>query len=376
MIDLATFAVVPLVAAHGVQAATAYLTRRRPRRSKSASTTVSSLPISILVPIGRTDRYSERCLSSLFALRHRPIELIFCAVAPDDPAIAIVERLRDAHPEIDATVLIGRATTSHNPKLDNLEKGWATARHTTVLIVDDNVEVLPDLVDDLLARLDATTGVVCAVPAGVEPGSFWAEVECAFMNTHQARMLFAAETLPQGSWAHGKAMLLSSDLVEAPEAFAGLGAEAAEDLAATFMARRAGLAVRFAGDTVAQPLGARGFATVWSRQLRWAQLRCRTVTALFALEPLATSLTPMVAAAILGSGSLALSIAFPLGSLALWTTTEMVLARAEGWPAGPRMPLAILARDVTTLAIWSIAWFRRRYRWRDDAVEMMGGRRR
>jgi ceramide glucosyltransferase len=46
-----------------------------------------------------------------------------------------------------------------------------------------------------MARWRRDTGVVCSVPIASRPANFWAELECAFLNTFQARWEYAADTL-------------------------------------------------------------------------------------------------------------------------------------------------------------------------------------
>ena len=76
-----------------------------------------------------------------------------------------------------------------------------------------------------------------------------------------------------------------------------LGAEIAEDAAATKVIRSLGLHVRLVDTPFEQPLGRRSLREVWSRQVRWARLRRSTFPLCFAPEIFTGALLPMLAGA-------------------------------------------------------------------------------
>ncbi len=75
-----------------------------------------------------------------------------------------------------------------------------------------------------------------------------------------------------------------------------LGAEIAEDAAATKVVRRAGKRVRLVDRAFGQPLGNRSAGQIWSRQVRWAKLRRATFPVFFLPEVLSGSCAPLLAA--------------------------------------------------------------------------------
>lgn len=326
-------------------------------------------PVSLILPVTLLEEPEKRALRSTLALTYPDYEILFCAPGESDPAVAHVRDLIAGHPYLPARLLTGRDRVSFNPKLDNIEKGWAAARHPWVIVVDSNVIMPPDFIERMLAQWRDGTGLVTSPPIGAEPESFAADIECAFLNTYQARWLLAADTLGAG-FAHGKAMLLQRSLLDPHGGLRALAFEVAEDMAATKFVRRQGLSVRVVDRPYFQPLGRRRLAQVWHRHLRWAQLRRQSVPALFATEPGTTVWVPALAAAHVGASVGLPAVAAAAGAIAVMHATEAVLARAAGWPLSLRSPLAWLARDVMIPAIWVLAWFRNRYAWRGNAVDM------
>ena len=189
----------------------------------------------------------------------RRYELILCCEDADDAIVPVIRRLIAAYPHVDAKLLIGRDTLTSNPKLNNLIKGWRAASHAWVVMADSNVLMPPDYLQRLLAGWRADTGLLCAPPIGCMPDGFWAEVECAFLNTYQARWQYAADTVGLG-FAQGKTMLWRRADLERSGGIRALGAEIAEDAAATKVVRSAGKRVRLVDRAFGQPLGVRSAA--------------------------------------------------------------------------------------------------------------------
>ena len=89
------------------------------------------------------------------------LEVIFCAAREDDPAVGIVRRVIDEHPGVDARLLIGDERVSGNPKLNNLVKGWAAARHPWIVMIDSNVLLPRGYGAELFAACRITSYNVC-----------------------------------------------------------------------------------------------------------------------------------------------------------------------------------------------------------------------
>jgi ceramide glucosyltransferase len=324
-------------------------------------------PVSLLRPVCGIDNFAAETLASSFAIDYPDYEVIFCIARADDPALPLLRRLIDAHPEIAARLLVGDDRISANPKLNNVIKGWDAARHHWIIIADSNVLMPRDYIARLLGRWRSDTGVVCSMPIGSRPHNFWAEIECAFLNTLQARYQYVSESLGFG-FAQGKTMLFGREMVERAGGIRALADETAEDAATTKMVRSAGLRVHLVDIPFEQPLGWRTAADVWSRQLRWARLRRASFPWLFLPEIVAGSALPALAAAI-AAAAFGLSVPLAVGALlALWFGAEMVLAVCAGWRRSWRLAIALLVRDLLLPALWIGALLGGGFVWRGNAM--------
>jgi ceramide glucosyltransferase len=374
MDEIAWGCVAFVVLATSLHFASSLLATYRARRSRDepavTEAPASSLPpVSVLRPVRGLDPYDEMTLRSGFLLNCARYELIFCCEDADDPVVPVIRRLMAEYAHVDAKLLIGRDALCSNPKLNNLIKGWRDARYAWVVMADSNVLMPADYLQRLLAGWRADTGLLCAPPIGCMPTGFWGEVECAFLNTYQARWQYAADTIGLG-FAQGKTMLWRRADLERAGGIRELGNEIAEDAAATKVVRRAGKRVRLVDRAFGQPLGVRTANQIWARQVRWAKLRRATFPLYFVPELLSGSAAPL-AATVIAAQAFDVSSIGAAGALAVvWYGAEAVLARAAGWHLSALSPVAWIARDIMLPALWVQAWLGNSFSWRGNDMHL------
>jgi ceramide glucosyltransferase len=326
-------------------------------------------PVSIVRPVCGLDNFLEETLRTSFELAYPQFELIFCVASPRDPAIPLVEKLIAGRPSVAARLLIGDDRVNQNPKLNNCVKGWRAARHDWIAIADSNVLMPPDYLQRLLAAWQPDTGLVCSPPAGCRPVGFWANLECAFLNGYQARAQYFADSLGIG-FAQGKTMLWRRADLEAAGGIRALGAEIAEDAAATKIVRAKGLRVRLTDAPFRQPLGRRSLVEVWRRQTRWARLRRACFPLFFVPEILGGAVFPLIAA---GYAAHAAGVSLPgtVAALAvLWYGAETALVWTAGWHLGPLYPLHAAIRDLLLPGLWIDSWAGTGFVWRGHQMSI------
>ena len=350
-----------------VQIASIAIAGRRIGKVHGASTFPAGAPVSLVRPLHGIEAFSDEMLARSFALAYPAYELIFCVADPDDPIVPRVQDLIAAHPQVPARLILGDERVSDNPKLNNCLRGWRAAAHDWVVLADSNVAMPPDYLQRLQAAWRDETGLVCSTPAGARPGSFMAEVECAFLNTLQARWQYAAEAFGLG-FAQGKSMLWHKPFLEARGGLQALASEIAEDAAATKLVRAAGKRVQLVASPFEQPLGPRGFREVWARQLRWARLRRVTFPLFFAPEIGSGVLLPALLVALWSGSPVGFAGAAVLAALCY--AAEYRLAIRAGWHRAPRMLAAFLVRDALIPAIWLGAWVQSAIVWRGNAMDV------
>jgi ceramide glucosyltransferase len=325
--------------------------------------------VSVIRTVCGIENFIEETLRSTFQLDYPRYEILFCVADANDPVIAIVQRLVADHSNIEARLLIGNNVVSANPKLNNLVKGWRAARYDWILMADSNLLMPRDHLQRMLSAWRADTGLVCSPPVGGAPQNLWAELECGFLNTYQARWQCFADGIGLG-FAQGKAMLWRRELLEHAGGIEVLGSELAEDAAATKAIRSLGLRVRLVARPFMQPLGYRGAAEVWRRQLRWARLR-RTTFKLFFIPELFTGIVPPLIAAVAIAVAAGWSIAGSVVPIVVaWYAAEAYLACRAGWQFSPWSIPVWMLRDALLPALWISAWIGDEFEWRGNPMSV------
>jgi ceramide glucosyltransferase len=196
---------------HLVSTAVSLVRLRRSRRSNSA-TIPAGERVTIIRPVCGVDPFERLTLCSTFKLDYGDYDIIFCSASEQDPVVPLVRALMSEHPHVRAQLLIGDDRSTPNPKLNNLMKGWRAATAPWIVMADSNVLMPVSYIDDLFHAWKFGTGLVCSPPVGSHAQGFWAELECAFLNTYQARWQLSADAVGFG-FAQGKSMLwLRQDL--------------------------------------------------------------------------------------------------------------------------------------------------------------------
>jgi ceramide glucosyltransferase len=342
---------------------------RRSSRQAAALPDEELPPVSLVLPLCGIDNYAEDTLLSTFELDYSRYEIVFCVASAKDPVVPLVEALIARHAGVPARLLVGDERVSSNPKLNNVLKGWRAAAHDWIAIADSNVLMPSDYIQRLFASWRADTGLVASPPVGCWPQGVWAELECAFLNTYQARWQYLIDSLGRG-FAQGKTMLWRRADLDRAGGIEALANEAAEDAAATKIVRGAGLKVRLLDRPLAQPLGKRSAAEVWHRQVRWARLRRASFLLYFLPEILSGGVLPMIAAAIVADaiGLPPVECAIMLG--ALWYGGEMLLAAAAEWHLPVLYPLYGLARDCLLPVLFVDALRGSDFVWRGNEMQI------
>lgn len=340
----------------------------RKRRAEPDAPFTVRPAVTILRPLcGRENNLAET-LASTFRLDWPDYEVVFCVASPNDSAIKIARDCMAAHPERGSRLMVGEDVFSVNPKMNNLVKGWRSAQHDWIVIADSNVLMPPDYLQRLFIRWTPGTGLVCSPPIGAAPQGFAAELECAWLNSFQARWQLLADAIGIG-FAQGKSMLLNRQVMARTGGFERLGEEVAEDAAATDLIRGLDLKVRLVTEPFDQPLGRRSLITVWRRQLRWARLRRSSFPLFFLPELLAGGTLPILTLASLTAAGICSPLTLALYGLA-WYGGEMLLARAFHWHMGRLTLPAMVLRDLALPALWVTAWFGDGFVWRGNTMSV------
>jgi len=319
---------------------------------------------SIVAPMVGGRDASPAYVHRLADLSRAGAEVLICVTLEDDEAVG---RTRAEWP--DAPILVGSDDT-FNPKLNNVRKGLEAASRPVVALCDAGIDLTLADLTVAAAHLSDRVGLVLALKAGDRPENFSAEMECSYINGHQARFLMAADRLGMPV-ASGGVTILTRDVLERIGGHLGFLQYLADDYSVVRMVRGLGRTTWLARVMPRLLVGGRRWQDVWRRQVRWGSTRLKLspeVGALVLLEPaigwLASGLALVVALLAAGAAPLWLAAAVALHTVA-WLAAEAWFLAGRGLAFGPRAWAATLAREALVPLLAAQAWLGRdRIDWR------------
>lgn len=201
--------------------------------------------VTILRPLKGIDSQMEWCLESSFKQEypHDKLEIIFCVQSEYDPAIPIVQRLITKYPNIDSKLLIDEDQQNldnfgPNPKVNNLHKGYQSAKHDILWVLDSNVFTYPQTLKRSIHTLKnninngsniptimgqrKTVKLVTHIPIVVSTSkhqfNWGAKLDEMFMSTSHSKFYAALNRIQPAPCVNGKSNLYRrSDLDTAVE---------------------------------------------------------------------------------------------------------------------------------------------------------------
>jgi ceramide glucosyltransferase len=314
---------------------------------------------SIVAPMAGVRDASAAYVQSLAELAGSGAEVLICVTSEQDEAVACT---RGQWP--DAPILVGSDDT-FNPKLNNVRKGLEAAGRPVVALCDAGVVLTMAELGPAAALLSDDVGLVLALKAGDRPENFAGEMECTYINGHQARFLMAADRLGMPV-ASGGVTILTREVLQRIGVHQGFLNYLADDYSVVRTVRDlVGRTTWLANVMPRLPVGRRRWAEVWQRQVRWGSTRLnltREVSALVLLEPaigwLASAIALVVALLAGGCDPAWLPLAVFVHTIA-WFTAEGWFLAGYGLPYGPRAWAAALTREALVPVLAAQAWLGR-----------------
>lgn len=343
---------------------------RTMRRRRGAESTLPG--ITVLKPLAGADTNLEDNLRTVFEQDHPSFEVLFGVESPDDPAVAVAERVRARYPHVPSKIVVTPAGEAKNPKVRNLLGLLPHARHDACVISDSNVRVAPDYLSDLLeTRARAGAGLVTNLVAGVGEETLGAAAECAQLNGFCTPGSCLPTSIGQAAII-GKSILFSQSELERLGGLRKVADVLAEDFVLGKMYEHAGLSLSIARTVVENVTGKVTLRGFFARQRRWAALRWNLAPFAFLLEGATNPLVLLLVALFVRPPHL-FTVAAP------WMLAVALLRDVGGWVLlrGFRrayLPVVVLpVKDTLALLAFLAAPFTRTLSWRGRSLRLGAG---
>ena len=352
---------------------------RRFRRECSRlriSETPFTPPISILKSLKGLDPHMYSAFRSHCSLDYPEYEVLFGVSDADDPALALVEKLRDEFPQAKLRVVHCPQALGLNGKVSNLVQMLPHARHEHIIINDSDIMVPRDYLQRVLAPLaQPGVGMVTALYRGLAGRTLGSKLEALGLSTDFSGSVLVARVMKGGiRFAFGATIATSKTVLREIGGLGPLADYLGDDYELGARAAAAGYQVQLADIVVETALPDYSFRDFWAHQLRWARnVKDRRGAQYFGLIVsfgLIWAVFAVVAAPRAWWTWLALAV-----TAALRLTSAVVVGR--GVLADPQVlrDLWLLPlRDLVALAIWLVSYFGDEVEWRGMRFRLHHGK--
>jgi len=323
----------------------------------------ASHPVSILKPLHGAEPRLYENLRGFCEQTHARYELIFGVHAPEDPAVAVVQRLQREFPQRSMALVIDPAVHGANLKVSNLMNLFPHACHDWLVLADSDISVTPDYLARVTAPLtDPRTGIVTCLYHGVAGDALSARLGKLFIDDWFAPSVRLSHAFGSTRFAFGSTIALRRDALEAIGGFEALKDTLADDFWLGERTRQLGLHTVLSDMEVGTDVSETRLAELWSHELRWLRtIRAISPTGFFfsficltwPLQVVALLLSPTTPCLIV-------ALAGCTARLGRYATAWRIAARPSRWRDAWLTPF----RDTLLLVEWAGALIHWRVEWR------------
>ena len=316
-------------------------------------------PISILKPLAGLDPGLEANLRTFFEQDYPAFEILFAVREADDPAVAVVEKLRQEYPSVPSRLLITGEPPYPNAKVFSLDRMLHASAHDLLVMSDSDIRVTPTLLRTIAAEFqDPKLGIATCPYRAVGGPSFWSKIEAIGMNTDFLAGILVARMLEGMRFAVGPTIAARRRVIESIGGFDRLKDYLAEDFVMGRFAAEAGHGVSLSSYVIEHHIGSADFSHTAAHRVRWTRSTRRSrpagyVGQLFTMPlPLALLLTawnPALWPVLL--------VALAIRGVAAWAVSELVLHARINW-------LLLPLEDIAGFCFWIAGFFGNTILWR------------
>jgi ceramide glucosyltransferase len=254
-------------------AAWRHLQLGRVQARAAASVEEDALPmVSVLKPLHGAEPRLEETLESFFLQDYPAFEIVFGCRNSEDPALAVVERLRARHPHIATRVVLSGEPGWPSAKVWSLDKMITCCNSQYLVISDSDILVRPDFLRNVIPPLlDRGTALVTCLYAGIPAAGLWSHLEALGMSVELPSGVLIADMMEGMRFALGAAMAERRDALQKIGGIAATSNYYSDDFVLGHLVHGAGYRVLLSQHRVGHVLCAQSWRKTFSTQLRWMQ---------------------------------------------------------------------------------------------------------
>jgi ceramide glucosyltransferase len=332
-------------------------------------------PVSNLKPIRGLDPDAYENFASFCQQDYPDYEVVFCVGEEDDPAVPVLQKLKQKFPERPIRVLFGSGGTGSNDKVVKLARLVSEAQHDVVVISDSDVRVQPDYLRTVVAPLaDPKIGAVTCFYVPIEDKTFTDNLQTIGMFSDFYAGILVARELDGVKFALGPTIATRRTRLAEFGGYEAIKNRPADDLLVGRLIAEQGYEVELLPYAISTVADYGSMRDLFHKRLRWIvvmrHLRPWGHLGLLLTQGLPWSLTAVAIRPTAGVALGYLGAYFVLrfamtGTVGIWGLKQNAL-----WKKFALIPLW----DAMAFFIWLTSFTRNSIRWRDSEYYIRNGR--
>jgi ceramide glucosyltransferase len=324
------------------------------------------VPVTILKPLhGAEPRLFSQLASFCNQDYSAPVQIVFGTQDAADPAVRIVERLKESLPDKPLEVRIDPREHGSNRKISNLVNMMPAARHDVLVVADSDIKVGPNYLTDIVSDLQQpNVGAVTCLYHGIGGAGVWSWLAATAINMHFLPQVIVALRFRLAQPCFGATIAMRRETLNRIGGFSAFADYLAEDYAIGEAVRGLGQKVVIPHFIVGHVCFERDFAALLAQQFRFART-IRTIDPVgYAGSIVAHPFPLALIAALMGANQGALLLTAVLacrGVLCMSIKRALGLANQPYWLIPIQDLISFLAFIVGFFEI-GVSWRGHRYR--------------
>ena len=333
-------------------------------------------PVSILKPLKGEDPEIYESFRSHCLQDYPQYEIIFGVSDANDPAVQVVERVRQEFPQRAIQLQVCSEILGANTKVSNLEQMVRAARYEHLIVSDSDIRVEPNYLRKVMAPLsDPKVGMVTCPYRGIAAPTLGSKLESLGISTDFCAGVLVARLIEGGvRFALGSTMAFRRRELAAIGGFESFVNYLADDYELGKRVAALGLEVHLSEVVVETFLPAYNLRQFFEHQLRWARgvrdsRRAGYMGLLFTFGWQWALLAILASRGANWAWELA-AVAIFLRFVVAWIVGVRVLKDRQVL----RLLPLVLLRDVAGVLVWLASFASNTVSWRGDRFHLKNGK--
>jgi ceramide glucosyltransferase len=312
-------------------------------------------PVTILKPLCGDEPLLADALLSCCHQDYPVFQIVFGVQDAADPALAVVQDLKEKFPERDITVIVDSTVHGRNRKVANLINMLPSARYDVLVFSDSDLHLAPDYLVRLVAALEKpNTGLVSTLFVGRPARNRWPpRLGAAQMNYSFLPGVLLARAMGRQDCL-GSTMALHRHTLERSGGLHALMEHIADDNVLGQRVAALGLAVDIADTIPAATVPESTLTALWHHEMRWARTIRALVPVSFGASSIQYPFCWALLACILSRGALPyvvlLGLAWAVRAATAWGIDHALKSKLAPLGRAPVVPVWLLPfRDILSI---------------------------